>query len=91
MIGQYYTATRNPGPCRRLRLGKRLQLHRFCPFRLRSRLADGVLLGYGDGRGLNAADALAPAGRQFFLKVSYAFQSVRSGKDVVREFAGPGQ
>ncbi len=31
-------------------------------------------LGYGDSRALNAANELAPAGRQFFLKVSYAFQ-----------------
>ncbi len=33
-----------------------------------------LYLGYGDVRALDAAGALVPAGRQFFVKASYAFQ-----------------
>jgi hypothetical protein len=32
-------------------------------------------LGYGDSRALNERNELVPAGREFFLKVSYAFQT----------------
>jgi hypothetical protein len=31
-------------------------------------------LGYGDSRALNEENELVPAGRELFLKVSYAFQ-----------------
>ena len=34
-----------------------------------------LFLGYGDNRALQGNGDLKPAGRQFFLKVSYAFQS----------------
>jgi hypothetical protein len=33
-----------------------------------------VFVGYGDTRELTAADRLQPTDRQFFVKVSYAFQ-----------------
>lgn len=33
-----------------------------------------LFLGYGDERALSEQDRLEPAGRELFLKVSYAFQ-----------------
>ena len=33
-----------------------------------------LFLGYGDNRALSEVDELEQAGRQFFLKISYAFQ-----------------
>ncbi len=74
LIGQYFTARQDP------------TLYTFpVPETDRSLTASGLFaytpnwqtvlyLGYGDSRALNAAGDLAPAGRQFFLKVSYAFQ-----------------
>jgi hypothetical protein len=74
VIGQQYSATRNPA----LYAGSVSANDRgFTGSALFAYAPDWqtvLYLGYGDSRALNDANELVPAGRQFFLKVSYAFQ-----------------
>jgi hypothetical protein len=74
LIGQYYTATRNPALYADAVAVRDRGFDGSALFGYRVNWQTVLFVGYGDSRALDAHGALAPAGRQFFLKASYAFQ-----------------
>ena len=74
LIGQYYTATRNQVLYEGSVSANDRSFTGSALFAYTPNWQTVFYLGYGDSRALNAANELVPAGRQFFLKVSYAFQ-----------------
>jgi hypothetical protein len=74
LIGQYYTATRNQVLYEGSVSANDRSFTGSALFAYTPDWQTVLYLGYGDSRALNAANELVPAGRQFFLKVSYAFQ-----------------
>jgi Domain of unknown function (DUF5916) len=74
LIGQYITARQDPTLYLQPVAGLNRDLTGSALFAYTLNWQTVFYLGYGDSRALNAHDALVPAGRQFFLKVSYAFE-----------------
>ena len=74
LIGQYFTATQNPALYLQAVPASDRSFTGSALFAYTPNWQTVFYLGYGDSRALNAANELVPAGRQFFLKVSYAIQ-----------------
>lgn len=74
VIGQYFTATQNPALYVQRVSAENRSLTGSALFAYTPNWQTVFYLGYGDSRALDSAGALVPAGREFFLKVSYAFQ-----------------
>ena len=74
LIGQYFTADQNPALYLALVPERDRSFTGSALFAYTPNWQTVFYLGYGDSRALNAAGELAPAGRPFFLKVSYAIQ-----------------
>jgi hypothetical protein len=74
LIGQYYTAARNTALYLQPVTGLDRNFTGSALFAYTPNWQTVFYLGYGDSRALDANRALVEAGREFFLKVSYAFQ-----------------
>jgi len=74
VIGQYYTAKQDPALYSQPVPEEDRSFTGSALFAYTPNWQTVFYLGYGDSRALDANGALAPAGRQVFLKVSYAFQ-----------------
>jgi hypothetical protein len=75
LIGQYFTATMDPALYTGPAPAKDRSFTASALFAYTPNWQTVFYLGYGDSRALNERDQLVPAGREFFLKMSYAFQS----------------
>jgi hypothetical protein len=74
LIGQYFTATQNPALYEQPVPEVDRSFTGSALFAYTPNWQTVFYLGYGDSRALNEKNELVPAGREFFLKVSYAFQ-----------------
>ncbi len=74
LIGQYLTLTQDPALYLRPVLETDRSFTGSALFAYTPNWQTVFFLGYGESRALNAANELVPAGRQLFLKVSYALQ-----------------
>jgi len=74
LIGQYYRATRDPGLYDFVVPSLEKSFTGSALFAYRINWQTVLFLGLGDSHALNERNALVPAGRELFLKVSYAFQ-----------------
>jgi hypothetical protein len=74
LVGQYYAATRNPALYTQAVDAEDRSFNASALFAYKLNWQTVLFVGYGDSRALDANGALAPAGRQFFVKASYAFQ-----------------
>ena len=75
LIGQYVDVRRDPVALERSRRRDARRVRRLGALLLQAELADASLfVGYGDNRTLQETGDLTRADRQFFLKLSYAFQ-----------------
>ncbi|MEO8349691.1 MAG: hypothetical protein ABI610_12325, partial [Acidobacteriota bacterium] len=74
LIGQYVETTRNPSLYTFTVSEKSGDFSSSALFAYKLNWQTVLFLGYGDQRALSEVDELEPAGRQFFLKLSYAFQ-----------------
>jgi hypothetical protein len=74
LIGQYFTATQNPALYEQPVPGVDRSFTGSALFAYTPNWQTVFYLGYGDSRALNEENELVPAGRELFLKVSYAFQ-----------------
>ncbi len=75
VIGQYFAATQDPALYRVPVPAEDRSFTGSALFAFTPNWQTVFYLGYGDSRALDSSNALVPAGRQFFLKVSYAFQT----------------
>ncbi|MFN2384860.1 MAG: hypothetical protein ABR576_00975, partial [Thermoanaerobaculia bacterium] len=75
LIGQYVETERDPGLYRAAVSAKSGGFDGSALFSYKLNWQTVLFVGYQDNRVLLADDELARSGRQFFLKISYAFQS----------------
>ncbi|HUK12595.1 MAG TPA: DUF5916 domain-containing protein [Thermoanaerobaculaceae bacterium] len=74
LIGQYYTAERNPALYTNAVTERDRSFTGSALFAYRLNWQTVLFVGYGDSRALDESNRLALASRQFFVKASYAFQ-----------------
>ena len=74
MIGQYVETKRDPSLYSRPVDAKNADFAGSALFAYKLNWQTVLFVGYGDNRALVEDDRYAKAGRQFFLKLSYAFQ-----------------
>ncbi|HVN30346.1 MAG TPA: DUF5916 domain-containing protein [Thermoanaerobaculaceae bacterium] len=74
LIGQYFTSEQNPALYLQPVPGVDRSFTGSALFAYAPNWQTVLYLGYGDSRALNEKNELVPTGREFFLKVSYAFQ-----------------